>query len=98
VIARQGGGALETVLDGVTGCFWSGGADQLARAVLEFGDASIDPELCVANAARFDAASFRRGILTEVGEALATSPPHEVARRPLATARLIRRAARDARR
>ena len=24
VIARRGGGALETVIDGVTGCFWSG--------------------------------------------------------------------------
>ena len=43
VIARRGGGALETIVDGRTGCLWSGGADELARAVLEFDDAAIDP-------------------------------------------------------
>ena len=34
VIAIRAGGALETVVDGVTGCFWSGGPDELAAAVL----------------------------------------------------------------
>ena len=33
VIARRGGGALETVIEGVTGCFWEGGPDELAAAV-----------------------------------------------------------------
>ena len=47
VIARAGGGALETVIDGVTGCFWSGRPDELAHAVLEFDDAAVDPEACV---------------------------------------------------
>ena len=32
VIARRGGGALETIVDGVTGCFWSGGPEDLAQA------------------------------------------------------------------
>jgi glycosyltransferase involved in cell wall biosynthesis len=66
VIARAGGGALETVLDGVTGCFWSGGADELATAVLEFDDAAVDPEACVRQATRFDASTFRRELMREV--------------------------------
>lgn len=66
VIARAGGGVLETVVDGVTGCFWSGSADELATAVLEFDDAAIDPQACVAQATRFDSSAFRRGILLEV--------------------------------
>ena len=43
VIARRGGGALETIVDGVTGCFWSGGPDELSRAILAFDDGAIDP-------------------------------------------------------
>ena len=35
VIARRGGGALETIVDGVTGCLWSGGPEDLAEAVLD---------------------------------------------------------------
>jgi glycosyltransferase involved in cell wall biosynthesis len=66
VIARDGGGVLETVIHGVTGCFWSGDADELATAVLQFDDAAIDPHACVRQAARFDASAFRRGILREV--------------------------------
>jgi glycosyltransferase involved in cell wall biosynthesis len=70
VIARRGGGALETVIDGVTGCFWSGGADSLVRAVREFDDAAVDPDACVANAARFDVEVFRRRMRSQVEEAL----------------------------
>ena len=51
VIARRGGGALETIVDGVTGCFWSGGPEELARAVVAFDDAAVDPRLCARNAA-----------------------------------------------
>ncbi len=109
VIARRDGGALETVLDGVTGCFWSGGAADLARAVLTFDDAAIDSDACVANAARFDVASFRRDILAEVDTAfsapgprngdgaLPAAGPRSAERRPLPAARLVRRAGRDAR-
>jgi glycosyltransferase involved in cell wall biosynthesis len=109
VIARRDGGALETVLDGVTGCFWSGGAADLARAVLTFDDAAIDSDACVANAARFDVASFRRDILAEVDAAFSAAGPRNgdgavpaagprsAERRPLPAARLVRRAGRDAR-
>jgi glycosyltransferase involved in cell wall biosynthesis len=96
VIARRGGGALETVVEGVTGTLWSGGADQLADAVRGFDSAAVDPQACVANAARFDTASFRRRLLAEIDEAQRQEPSGPVAkphaRRPLASARLVRRA------
>jgi glycosyltransferase involved in cell wall biosynthesis len=78
VIARRGGGALETVIDGVTGRFWSGGAAELAQAVVEFDDAAIDPAACVRNAVRFDAATFRDGIRKQIA---AASPSTAGARR-----------------
>ncbi len=71
VIARAGGGALETVVDGVTGCFWSGGPAELASAVLQFNDEAVEPQRCVANAARFDAEQFRAGIREQVARASA---------------------------
>jgi glycosyltransferase involved in cell wall biosynthesis len=92
VIARGGGGALETVIDGVTGCFWFGGPRELASAVLEFDDAAIDPRDCIRNAARFDSASFRRGVLDEVHAAQAKNPRRVSARPPLVTTRLLTRA------
>jgi glycosyltransferase involved in cell wall biosynthesis len=99
VIARRGGGALETIVDGVTGCFWSGGAEELIEAVLAFDDAAVVPRDCTSNAARFDKASFRRGMLAQVAAAMAAdSPPPASERQPLATARLLRRAAREAHR
>jgi glycosyltransferase involved in cell wall biosynthesis len=95
VIARRGGGALETVLDGVTGTFFTGGPDQLADAVREFDDAAIDPAACRRNAQRFDASNFRRGIRAEVELASAGGRPQVRERQPLASTRLVRRAARD---
>jgi glycosyltransferase involved in cell wall biosynthesis len=96
VIARRGGGALETVLDGETGCFWSGGPSELASTVLRFDDQAVDPQCCIRNAARFDAASFRRGILAEVDEASGRAQrPASNGRQPLASTRLVRRAVRD---
>ncbi|HEY6398366.1 MAG TPA: glycosyltransferase, partial [Solirubrobacteraceae bacterium] len=50
VIARRGGGSLETVIDGATGCYWSGGPDELAKAILQFDDDAVDPQTCVRNA------------------------------------------------
>jgi glycosyltransferase involved in cell wall biosynthesis len=96
VIARRGGGALETVADGVTGRLWSGGPDELAAAVLEFDDLAVDPDACVRNAKRFDVPSFRRGLLAEVSAAYKHGSRTWVGeRQPLAAARLARRAARD---
>jgi glycosyltransferase involved in cell wall biosynthesis len=99
VIARRGGGALETVIDGVTGCFWPGGADELVEAILAFDEDAVDPADCVRNAWRFDAQRFRRGILAQVDAAYAAEARPQVGeRQPLATARLVRRAVRDAHR
>jgi len=96
VIARRGGGALETVVDGVTGCFWSGGAGELAQAVLEFDDGSLDADACTSNAARFDVESFRAGMRAEVQAAShSRARPTTSERQPLPATRLVRRAVRD---
>ena len=99
VIARRGGGALETIVEGVTGCLWSGGPRELAGVVLAFDDAAVDPQACAGNAARFAADVFRRRMLAEVEAAYAagTRPARKSATRCPAT-RLVRRAARDANR
>ena len=91
VIARHGGGTLETVIDGQTGCFWSGGVPQLVAAVSGFDDAAISSDACVANAARFGRTQFQRALLHEVRaaeEARAQAPARD--RRPPAPARLRR--------
>lgn len=71
VIARRGGGALETIVDGVTGCYWVGGAEQLADAVRDFDAGAVDPAACVEHARRFDAAAFRGSFFREVERAMA---------------------------
>jgi hypothetical protein len=78
VIALRGGGALETIRDGVTGCFWSGGADELVDAVERFDDGAVDPAACVENARRFDVEQFKEALPREVRrtmEAARTKPP-----------------------
>jgi glycosyltransferase involved in cell wall biosynthesis len=95
VIARRGGGALETIVDGVTGCFWSGGPEELARAVLAFDDENVNSQACVENASRFDTQHFRDGILAEVQAALDERGGSRVpTRRPLPSTRVVRRLAR----
>jgi glycosyltransferase involved in cell wall biosynthesis len=71
VLAIQAGGTCETVIDGVTGRFWSGGADALADAVVSFDPDSIDPAACVENAEQFARAAFAEALPREVAEALA---------------------------
>jgi glycosyltransferase involved in cell wall biosynthesis len=96
VIAKRGGGALETVVDGVTGCFWAGGPNELASAVAGFDDAAIDPQACVRNSKRFDIETFRRGMMKEVRAAQIGDSRREIReRQPLASTRLVKRAARD---
>jgi glycosyltransferase involved in cell wall biosynthesis len=73
VIARRGGGVLDTVLDGETGCLWEGAAPDLAEAVRSFDPASVDPRMCVENAQRFDSARFRRSLPREVERAVRES-------------------------
>jgi glycosyltransferase involved in cell wall biosynthesis len=91
VIAARGGGTLETVHEGVTGCFWNGGADELVAAVAGFDDSAIDPQDCVENAARFDTSIFMRELPRQVNSALALeeSQPRP-SRHVLRTARLAR--------
>jgi glycosyltransferase involved in cell wall biosynthesis len=71
VIAARGGGALETIDEGVTGTHWAGDADSLATAVLGFDDAAIDPAACVDNAARFGTEQFRSELPRVVDRTLA---------------------------
>jgi glycosyltransferase involved in cell wall biosynthesis len=77
VISVRGGGALETVREGVTGSFWEGGADELAAAVRDFDEGAIDPHDCVANAARFDRSVFARELPLEVERALSEAGRRE---------------------
>ena len=74
VIARAAGGLLENVVDGVTGRWWDGGADELAEAVESFDTASVDPVDCVVNARRFDSSVFREAFPREVDAALRAGP------------------------
>ncbi|MFL5910165.1 MAG: glycosyltransferase [Gaiellaceae bacterium] len=80
VISVGAGGALETVREGVTGCFWNGGADELAAVVAGFDDAAVDPAACVESARRFDLAAFRSALPREVERAVARLGPEPVER------------------
>ncbi len=96
VIAVGEGGALETVEEGRTGCFYAGGEESLAAAVTAFDDAAIDPRACVSNARRFDTAVFRERLAAEVEHALrdvdagGRRPPRRAASRRPGVARLAR--------
>jgi glycosyltransferase involved in cell wall biosynthesis len=74
VIARAAGGLLENVIDGVTGCLWEGGPDELAEAVAGCDTSALDPEACIANAQRFDASVFRESFPREVQAAQREGP------------------------
>ena len=100
VIARRGGGALETVVDGrhraVSGRAARG---ELAEAVLAFDDAAVDPagvrrQRGPVRRRRASAAGCSAEVDAAFADGLATPPGGE--RQPLPTTRLVRRAARDA--
>ncbi|MEA2374427.1 MAG: hypothetical protein QOD53_890 [Thermoleophilaceae bacterium] len=95
VLSFAAGGALETVVEGVTGRLWEGGADQLARAVREFDTYAVDPLDCVRSAARYDSSVFRRALPREVERAMAREPGrmpvHTPPRAPRPALRLSRR-------
>lgn len=71
VISVAAGGALETVVEGVTGTFWSGGPEQLADVVASFDTDAVDPWKCVESARRFDVQVFKRTLPREVERAVA---------------------------
>lgn len=64
VIAFRGGGALETVVEGVTGLFFNESTSaSLAQAIQEFELYTWDSELLRAHASRFDRAVFAARLL-----------------------------------
>ncbi|MEM9248040.1 MAG: glycosyltransferase [Pseudomonadota bacterium] len=71
VIAYGRGGALDTVVDGVTGTtFDEQSVDGLNAAIDRFEQDRLDlldPERLVAHASRFDEAAFRRGLTASLG-------------------------------
>jgi glycosyltransferase involved in cell wall biosynthesis len=74
VIAFARGGALETVVDGQTGLFFSrqeSASLEAAVARYESGEHAITAEKCVGNARRFSNAVFRDAIRSFAEEALA---------------------------
>ena len=90
-IAASAGGALETVVDGVTGRLWTGGPAELAQAVRSFDPDDFDPADCVANARRFDSEVFVRNLPREIDAALdAADERPEVRGRPLRRIRIAR--------
>jgi glycosyltransferase involved in cell wall biosynthesis len=61
VIAYGAGGALDTVIEGETGAFFSEMTPEaLAKAVLEFDPDAVALQACVRNAERFDASVFKK--------------------------------------
>ncbi len=69
VIAYAGGGALDTVVEGVTGTlFHPQTPEALAEAVRTFDDAGYDPAVIRQNAERFDASVFEEQLRRFVEE------------------------------
>jgi hypothetical protein len=61
----------ETVVEGETGVFFARpDPAALVEAVRGFDPLEVDPDVCVANAARFDVAHFRHGLRALVEQAL----------------------------
>ena len=78
VLAARGGGALETIVEDVTGCFVPPGDVQaLARAMRRFDADDFDPEVIQRHAQSFSPAAFRARMRAEINAAI------EESRRPL---------------
>lgn len=72
VVAFGRGGALDSVIDGVTGVlFPEQTADGLADAIRQLERAPVDPAACRANAERFGAEQFRHRIRTAIEREMA---------------------------
>lgn len=68
VVARRAGGALDTVVDGVTGAFFDGDDPDAIVAAAGRCPKNCD-RACRENALRFSEEAFRAGLLSLVGEA-----------------------------
>ena len=74
VIAYAGGGALDTVVAGVTGeHFAEQSAESLAALLARFDPAAYDPAACQAQAARFSNAAFRTKLTSYLDQLLAAA-------------------------
>jgi glycosyltransferase involved in cell wall biosynthesis len=63
VIAYAGGGALDYVVEGVTGTFfYEQTAEALAKAVSQFDDAAYDPVTIRTHAEQFDTGVFKKKV------------------------------------
>ncbi|MCR4312439.1 MAG: glycosyltransferase, partial [Candidatus Uhrbacteria bacterium] len=70
VIAYRKGGAVETVIDGVTGILFDEQSwEELADTVLHFDHTAFDPQAIKAHAEQFSVANFRRRMHDEVTNA-----------------------------
>jgi glycosyltransferase involved in cell wall biosynthesis len=75
VIARRGGGALDTVLPGHTGILVDGDDPAVwAEALAAFDPGGFDPTALRAHAERFDATHFERAIASLVDEMMTDRP------------------------
>jgi glycosyltransferase involved in cell wall biosynthesis len=73
VIAAAAGGALETVLDGVTGRLAAlDDVDSFTHAIEGLDQLDFDPARAVANAERFSVATFQRALAEQVAQALSS--------------------------
>jgi glycosyltransferase involved in cell wall biosynthesis len=71
VVALGAGGVLESVKDGITGCFYDApDPDALIAAVRGFDPLGVDPAACVASAHRFDAGHFRAALRAQLDGAI----------------------------
>jgi glycosyltransferase involved in cell wall biosynthesis len=73
VIAAAAGGALETVLDGVTGRLATlDDVESFTRAIEDLDRLEFDPARAVANAERFSVAAFQRALAAHVSHAVSS--------------------------
>lgn len=77
VIAADGGGARETIIDGETGFFFPiGNASALAAKMSDPALEELDPATAMANAQRFSVKSFQDGIASQIDEAKNVKAKH----------------------
>lgn len=71
VIAYKGGGALDTVIPGVTGeLFAEQSGESLYKTLVNFNPAAYEPAACRAQAEQFSVAQFRHKLLTFLQDVL----------------------------
>ena len=71
VVAYRGGGALETIIEGKTGCFFDVQTPESLSTILRtFDRARFDAGACRAQATRFSRGAFEKTIREEIGKAM----------------------------